>query len=59
MDFILMIVKQFIMIFISELAKTFCKNLTKKTSKSCNVNNRRNNQVREVTVLFIKISDFR
>lgn len=59
MDFILMIVKQFIMIFISELAKAFCKNLTKKTSKSSDVNNRRNNQAREVTVLFIKISNFR
>lgn len=59
MDFILMIVKQFIMIFISELAKAFCKNLTNKTSKSSNVNNRRNNQAREVTVLFIKISNFR
>ena len=59
MDFILMIVKQFIMIFISELAKAFCKNITNKTSKSSNVNNRRNNQAREVTVLFIKISNFR
>lgn len=59
MDFILMIVKQFIMIFISELAKAFCKNLTNKTSKSSNVNNKRNNQAREVTVLFIKISNFR
>ena len=59
MNLLLMIIEYFIIAFINELVKSLYKKISFKPNKSTKRKTKKNNQGRQVTVLFIKISNFR